>query len=121
MLGCSALAQTKYLARNNALLKILFLEVVKVYNLVETIPPWFSPAQPKSVYLLTAYWGPSLHGSDEVRTNRVDTRFVDRGSKTFMLLEMSCPWIENKKWKEEEKTIKYVPLWLDLQERSTSI
>ena len=29
LLGCSALAQTKYLARQNAALKILFLEVAK--------------------------------------------------------------------------------------------
>ena len=34
---CSVLAQTKYLARHNAALKILFLEVVKVRNLLEAV------------------------------------------------------------------------------------
>ena len=42
----------------------------------------------------------------EVRANRVDVRFVDRGSKMVMLLEMSFPWVENRIQKEEEKMIK---------------
>ena len=57
--GCYALAQTKHLARHNAALKILFLEVAKVHNLVEATPPWFSPAQPKAMYesaQMTVYW-----------------------------------------------------------------
>ena len=39
--GCSTLAQTKYLARHNAALKIL---------LVSKVPPWHSPVQPKPLY-----------------------------------------------------------------------
>ena len=34
---CSVLAQTKYLARYNAALRFLFLEVVKVRNLLEAV------------------------------------------------------------------------------------
>ena len=43
----------------------------------------------------------------EVRANRVEARIADKERKTFTLLEMSCPWIENRKYKEEEKTRKY--------------
>ena len=45
----------------------------------------------------------------EVRANRVDARIVDKERKTVTLLEMSYPWIENRKQKEEEKTRKYAP------------
>ena len=38
--GCSVLAQTKYLSRHNAALKILFFELLKSCQLVEVIPPW---------------------------------------------------------------------------------
>ena len=55
---------------------------------------------------VTAYWDvPVCVDQKEVRVNRVEARFVDRGSKTVTLLEMSYPWVENRKQKEEEKTI----------------
>ena len=119
--GCSALAQTKYPARHNATLKILFLEVVKVHNLVEATLPWFSPAQPKPTYesdQVTIYCGVPIYAEQTVvRVNRIDARFVDRGSKTVTLLEMRCPWVENRRQKEEEKTGKYAPLRLELKQQ----
>ena len=51
----------------------------------------------------------------QVRANRVDATFVDRENKEVMLIEMSCPWIDNGKQKEEEKILKYAPLRLDLK------
>ena len=44
----------------------------------------------------------------EVRANRIDARVVDK-QKKVILLEMSCPWMANRKQKEEEKTLKYAP------------
>ena len=44
--------------------------------------------------------------------NRVDARFVDRENKEVILIEMSCPWMDNRKQKEEEKNLKYAPLEL---------
>ena len=46
----------------------------------------------------------------EVRANRIDARVVDKKKKKVLLLEMSCPWMANRKQKEEEKTSKYAPL-----------
>ena len=40
-LGCSSLAQTKYLARHNAALKILFFEMHRDQSLVSKVPPWY--------------------------------------------------------------------------------
>ena len=48
--GCSALAQNKYLARHNAALKILFFEILRDLGLLEEVPPWYSPVEPKPTY-----------------------------------------------------------------------
>ena len=48
--GCSVLAQTKYLSRHNAALKIPFFEMLKDMDLIESHPPSYSPVQPKPVY-----------------------------------------------------------------------
>ena len=37
--------------------------------------------------------------------------------KEVVVLEMSCPWIENREKKDEEKSVKYGPLRWELQER----
>ena len=45
--GCSAIAQTQYLARHNKALKILFFEMLRSLDLILTTAPWYSQAQPK--------------------------------------------------------------------------
>lgn len=42
-----------------------------------------------------------------IRANRVDARSVDRENKEMMLIEMTSPWMDNRKQKEEEKTFKH--------------
>ena len=38
----------------------------------------------------------------QVRANRVDVGFVDKENKEVILIEMSCPWMDNRKQNEEE-------------------
>ncbi|PFX11816.1 Retrovirus-related Pol polyprotein from type-1 retrotransposable element R2 [Stylophora pistillata] len=117
--GCSALAQTAYLTRHNAAFKILFFELLRDHGLVNTVPPWYSPTQPKPIYegeKVTAYWDvPVFADQTEVRANRIDGRIVDKARKTVTLLEMSCPWVDNRDHKDEEKIMKYAPLRLELK------
>ena len=40
--GCPALAQSKYLQRHNAVLKIVFFEMLNTLDLVDSLPPWYS-------------------------------------------------------------------------------
>ena len=100
--------------KHNGALKILFFELLKDHHLIEAVPPWYSPTQPKPFYpndQVTAYWDVPVYADHtEVRANRVDARIVEKERKTVNMLEMSCPWIENRKQKEEEKTRKYAPL-----------
>ena len=52
-----------------------------------------------------------------MHANRVDARIVDKENQTVTLLEMSCPWVENREQKEKEKTLKYAPLRLELKQQ----
>ncbi|PFX14830.1 hypothetical protein AWC38_SpisGene20986 [Stylophora pistillata] len=96
--------------RHNASFKILFFELLRDHGLVNTIPPWYSPIQPKPIdegEKVTAYWDlPVFADQTEVRANRIDGRIVDKARKTVTLLEMSCPWVDNRDHKDEEKIMK---------------
>ena len=97
MTGCSALAQTKYLARHNAVLKILYFELQYTYKVW---PSWIHSAlafakEPEPITennSITAYWDvPVFAENTEVRANRIDARIVDKVRKEILLMEMSCP------------------------------
>ena len=53
----------------------------------------------------------------QVKANRIDTRIIDKERKEVKLLDMSCPYIENREKKATEKTSKYGPLSWELQQR----
>ena len=41
-----------------------------------------------------------------VRANQIDARIVSHARKDVCTIEMSCPWIESRAEKDEEKTLK---------------
>ena len=48
----------------------------------------------------------------EIRANRIDARIVDQNEKNFIIIEMSCPMLENRLLKDFEKAQKYgTRLW----------
>ena len=47
----------------------------------------------------------------------MDARIVDHERKRVATLEMSCPWINNKERKDDEKTLKYGPLRWELRQQ----
>ena len=108
--GCSALAQSKYLPRHNAVLKILFFEILYSLHLIDSVPPWYSPTEPKTVYekdRAQAFWNVPVYADHvEVRANRIGAQIVHNSVKTVILLEMSCPLPDNRKSKSCEKTEK---------------
>lgn len=119
--GCSSMAQTKYLWRHDSALKVLFFELLKECDLVDRIPPWYSPVVPKPFYENTdyqAYWDVPVYAENtEVRANRIDARIINHKSKIITTLEMSCPWTENRDKKDDEKTKKYAPLRFELKQQ----
>ena len=65
-----------------------------------------------------AYWDVRLFAdTTHVKANRIDARIIDKERKEVKLLEMSCPWVENREEKVVEKTSKYGPLRWELQQR----
>lgn len=63
--ACLALAQTKYLARHDDVLKVLFFEIIFDLGLIDTVPPWYSPIKPQSFYEtaeVQAYWDVPVYG-----------------------------------------------------------
>ena len=119
--GCSALAQTKYLQRHNNAFKILFFEVLRSLDLITKVEPWFSQVTPKPLYEnehATAFWDvPLFADTTQVKANRIDAKVIDKTSKQVKVIEMSCPWLENRESKDFEKTTKYSQLRLELTNR----
>ena len=57
---------------------------------------------------MQAYWDISVFVVyNKVRAKRMDAKIVDHQAKTVTTLEMSCPWIQNREKKDEEKVLKY--------------
>ena len=119
--GYSSLAQTKYLARHDSAAKILFFEIFRDQNLVSKLPPWYSPLQPKPLYeneRAKAFWDvPVCAESVMVKANRIDARVVEKERKRVEVIEMSCPGMDNRAIKDEEKTAKYCPLRWELKQQ----
>ena len=118
---CSALAQNKYLMRHNNALKVLYFELLRDLELIDSVPPWYSPTKPKPEYDaggVVAQWDIPTYGENqEMKANRIDAKIVNHNTKEVIVLEMSCPWIDNREKKDEEKTAKYGPLRWELKER----
>ena len=52
-----------------------------------------------------------------VKANRIDATIVDKENKKVSVVEMSCPWVENREERDAEKTTKYGPLRWELEQR----
>ena len=77
--------------------------------------------QPKPMYenqRAIAYWDIPLYADNTyVKANRIDATIVDKENKKVSVIEMSCPRVENRKEKDDEKTTKYRPLRWELEQR----
>ena len=49
---------------------------------------------------------PLYADNTHVKANRIDATIVDKENKKVSVIEMSCPWIENREEKDAEKTTK---------------
>ena len=122
--SCSALAQTKYLARHNPVLKNLFFELLKKTGSDRHHPPcvfafrtnWNQCTKTSALKLIGMCHSLCWEHSSQSKEN-LDARIINlhKEDKTIALLEMSFPWIENREAKESEKTRKYAPLCFELK------
>ena len=107
LVGCSAMVQSQYLVNHNKALRIVFFEMLSSLDLATTTAPWYSQAQPKPKYendRAVASWGvPLLADTTRIKANRIDPTITDKERKEVKLLEMRCPWVENREEKATEK------------------
>ena len=67
---------------------------------------------------MRALWDvPLFAEKTEVRENRIEVRIIDKKEEKVILIEMSCPWDDNRVVKADEKTRKYGPLRLELMKQ----
>ena len=111
------------MARHNSALRILFFEMLRNQNLVSKVPPWYSPVQPKPMYENErgkAFWDVPVYAESViVKAKRIDARIVEKERKCVAVIEMSCPWMDNRAIKDTEKTAKYGPLRWELKQQYT--
>ncbi|CAH3154739.1 unnamed protein product, partial [Porites lobata] len=60
---------------------------------------------------------PLFADTTQLKANRIDATVIDKTSKQVTVIEMSCPWLENRESKDFEKTTKYNKLRLELTNR----
>ena len=92
--------------------------MIRALDVVTSEVPWFSKTQPKPVFdneRSIAYWDIPLYADNtHIKKNRIDAAILDEGNKKVWVIEMSCPWVENREEKDSEKTTKYGPLRWEL-------
>ena len=119
---CPVLAQTKYLARHDAVLKVLFFDIIEDLGLIEASPLWYSPTKPQPGYEgahAQAYWDFPVYAEyQDLRANRIDAKIVNHQEKKVIVMEMSRHWVSNRQKKTSKKTMKYAPLTRRAGERS---
>ena len=80
-------------------------EMLHDLELVNTVPPWYSPIEPKPLYESAdaqAFWDFTLYADHVVvRVNRKDARVVDHMRTIVTNLEMSSPWVDNRAAKDQ--------------------
>ena len=57
---------------------------------------------------------PLFADTTQLKAKRIDATVIDKTSKQVTVIEMSCPWLENRESKDFEKTTKYSQLRLEL-------
>ena len=95
-------AQTKYLALFELLKKLT------IFPLCFLLP---SQNSVDEKHRAKVYWDELVYAKNtEVRVNTIDVRKINKEDNKVTLLEMSCPWMENREAKDSKMTMRYAPL-----------
>ena len=85
--------------------------------MINKVPAWYTKICIEPMYQsedLKVYWDiPEYSGMEDESVGeplRPDGKIVDKKEKKILVLEMSVPWIENRKSKLEEKNAKYTDI-----------
>ena len=112
--NCEKFANNIYKRRHDRVLQYIVMKFLHKNSMISECPPWFTKICIKPRYAkddIEVLWDiPEYSGYDNELENgplRPDGKIIDKKSKSILVLEMSIPWINNRKSKLEEKEKKY--------------
>ena len=112
--NCGKFVNHAYKRRHDRVLQYIMLKFLHKNAMITSFPPWFTKICIKPRYVkddIEVLWDiPEYSGYDTELENgplRPDGKIIDNKSKSILVLEMSIPWITNRKTKLEEKEGKY--------------
>ena len=113
--NCAVLAKSAYLKRHNQVLKCFFFEVLKLYSLIDKLPPWFSNQDVKPFYendKVSIWWDiPEFTGAkedlQEENALRPDGKIKLKSEKKIYVVEQGCPWMDWRDKVYKDKSTKY--------------
>ena len=112
--NCEKFANNIYKRRHDRVLQYIVMKFLHKNSMISECPPWFTKICIKPRYAkddIEVLWDiPEYSGYDNELENgplRPDGKIIDKKSKSILVLEMSIPWITNRKSKLEEKEKKY--------------
>lgn len=123
--ACQSLASSQYLERHNKVAIILYLEILKAYQITPlNQDPYYKYKPPPVVESedTRIYWDKGIITDQTVNHNRPDITVVDKKNRSALLIDVSIPSNNNMENKYAEKIRKYtdlkreVKLMWDLQE-----
>ena len=117
MSNFESLAKFTYTARHNDALKCFVFPVLKNFGLIDDTPLWWSKAKVKPFYCneeVKFWWDiPEYLGSedeDDSKRPRPDGKIQIVKERKIFLIEMTVPWLTNRKEKFLFKETKYNPI-----------
>ena len=113
--NCQILAKHAYKKRHDNVLKVFFFELLKKFELVDKVPPWFTNNEVKPIYeneKVKITWDiPEFTGANddinETQVLRPDGKLIWKEEKKIYLIEMTCPWLDSRNEKYDFKAQKY--------------
>ena len=115
--GCSAWFFTYYKERHDAALRPLCWWLRHRYGLDESMRPWHAPVTPDPISEneeIRIWWDVPVYTDVKLEHNRPVMRVWLKKRNKLFVVEMSTPYDENVKARQEEKDEKYVPLAAEL-------
>ena len=116
--NCEHFVNSAYVRRHDKALQYIMFHYLRMQNLIDKCPAWYSNIIIKPMYEntnVTITWNiPEYTGYEDIKdkhdekVKRPDAKIILRDQKKVFVVEMSVPWIENREIKVIEKTEKYV-------------
>ena len=115
--SCEYLARKEYLKRHDQTLRVLYVEVLKKFQLEKSNKAWFnvSVEAVRENEEVLVIWNKRMETHTRVKHRWPDLRIEEKKRKVIWIIDMSCPSDANVKMKEIQKRHNYMDLKYELK------